>query len=529
MAELQPPESPVLAEALARRKLLLRTRSSGTRLAVSLVLALCSLYDANHQVLLRLVVSSPPPLLASFLHLLELAVFAVALANVVGALWTMTAPLHGLPPLALTDHQFRLLGLQPGQASLTRSPDRKGASYPNPFTPLPGPLLSPASSPSSPISPATSLTPMNLSSQSWLSPSPSTPLARRGAPSPGALSDEASLASYLADYRAWETSRANTSLDDSGSQASNSLLLWRSGGLASPGHLDFSPGHGQGKQVYQLSVAPPPTVTSSPGSGEKEVSSDQAKASVLSQRLGIDPMDLVGWNENLRVWLTQTVLRPLVKEVDLVNSSLPKHGVTDCQVGQVALDRLRKVAALPQVAQNLPHLAAILPYLEVCPDQVYLVSRLRELAKTGALSLYRWNGGGEGWSERLPSDSELLLHCLASYLDARLLTSASMRLSGTTNPQADSMKPFTGVHYHRHGEKPDPAREPELLSIVQVGRSPAHYVVQVGDSRLDVGGGRNNLIHTLLLFLYRVRQDRAGMLGRVNLGLSGLNLLWVID
>ena len=35
--------------------------------------------------------------------------------------------------------------------------------------------------------------------------------------------------------------------------------------------------------------------------------------------------------------------------MDLVNSSLPKHGVTDCQVGQVALDRLRKVAALPQV------------------------------------------------------------------------------------------------------------------------------------------------------------------------------------
>ena len=45
--------------------------------------------------------------------------------------------------------------------------------------------------------------------------------------------------------------------------------------------------------MYQLSVAPPPTVTSTPGSGEKEVSSDKAKASVLSQRLGIDPMDLV--------------------------------------------------------------------------------------------------------------------------------------------------------------------------------------------------------------------------------------------
>ena len=31
------------------------------------------------------------------------------------------------------------------------------------------------------------------------------------------------------------------------------------------------------------------------------------------------------------------------------------------------------------------------------------------------------------------------------------------------------MKPFTGVHYHRHGEKPDPAKELEQLAILQVG------------------------------------------------------------
>ena len=39
--------------------------------------------------------------------------------------------------------------------------------------------------------------------------------------------------------------------------------------------------------------------------------------------------------------------------------------------------------------------------------------------------------------------------------------------------------------------------------IYQVGRSPAHYVVQVGSSQLDVGAGRNNLVHTVLLFLHR--------------------------
>ena len=101
-------------------------------------------------------------------------------------------------------------------------------------------------------------------------------------------------------------------------------------------------------KVYQLSV-PSPATPSSPGGGEKESASDKTKASVLSQRLGIDPLDLVGWNENLRVWITQTVLRPLVKEIDSANAALRKQGVADCQIGQVAVERLRKVANLPQV------------------------------------------------------------------------------------------------------------------------------------------------------------------------------------
>merc|ERR1712243_26839 len=109
---------------------------------------------------------------------------------------------------------------------------------------------------------------------------------------------------------------------------------------------------------------------------------------------------------------------------------------------------------------------------------------------------------------------------------ANLRLHAALR---TTNPQAEVMKPFTGVHFYRHGEKPGEPGKENNLAILQVGRSPAHYVVQVGAGQLDVGTGRNNLIHTILLFLYRVRQDRTGMLGRVNLGLSGLNLLWVLD
>ena len=102
---------------------------------------------------------------------------------------------------------------------------------------------------------------------------------------------------------------------------------------------------------------PSPPTPSSPGGAEKESASDKTKASVLSQRLGIDPLDLVGWNENLRVWLTQTVLRPLVKEIDSANAALPKQGVADCQIGQVAVERLSEVsrALLNQLPGDCVH------------------------------------------------------------------------------------------------------------------------------------------------------------------------------
>ena len=169
------PESPVLAEALERRAMILRARNSHTRLLVSIVLALVSLYEANHSVLLGLLVPTPPLLVAWILYTTEMLLFAVATANLLGSLWTVLAPLHGQPPIALTDRQFSLLRLHPSSPHFTKSPEKKSNSYPNPFTPLPGPLLSPASASSAALSsPSSPQTPANMSSTSWMS-TPSTP------------------------------------------------------------------------------------------------------------------------------------------------------------------------------------------------------------------------------------------------------------------------------------------------------------------------------------------------------------------
>lgn len=339
------------------------------------------------------------------------------------------------------------------------------------------------------------------------------------------LTNTSQLASYLSSYSQWEASQSQLIEPDTASQASQSSLFWQSPGLAHcTSKLDFSPASNSPKSLYQLSSPLPASLNQDKENGQ-ETSKDQNNSKILSHRLGIDPLELVSWNENLRVWLTQTLLRPLVTEVDRVNSTLTRVGVTDCAVGNVSVDRLRKVGILPQVSSSLPSLPSLIPYLEVCSDQTYLVKRLRDLARTGAMSKFRWSSGGDGWTDRIPTDSELIMHCLATYMDSRLMTSTSTRVAVS---EGDSITPFTGVHFYKHGIKVK-TEDKDNLAIIQIGRNPTHYVVQIGGQQLDVGSGRNNMIHSLLLFLHTVKGECGGMLGRVNLGLSGLNILWVLD
>ncbi|CAB4013919.1 transmembrane 209-like, partial [Paramuricea clavata] len=53
--------------------------------------------------------------------------------------------------------------------------------------------------------------------------------------------------------------------------------------------------------------------------------------------------------------------------------------------------------------------------------------------------------------------------------------------------------------------------------------------VITGDDVYDVGKGRNNLFHSIILFLLMVMRKQHGMLGRVNLGPSGVNILGIFN
>lgn len=524
---VKPGSSPLLAEALSRRNMLCRAETGGRSAVVQLVVAGLCLYDANNLVLLSLLTSHPPTMVASLIYLVEMSLFAVMITSFFSSLWSLLAPLHSLTPLSLTSKQFQLLSLHPSSPGFTKSPETKRAESSScglvsPL-PLPGHLT---------LSPATSITPVNMSSASWLSQSPTSPTSPVSPPSTNLrsgqypnspsspLTNSSQLAAYLANYSQWEASQSMLEADTASQTGQVGPGLWS--GYSNSRQLDFSTSSAaQQQQVYQLSSPLPPTNNTNATDNDKTLDKTQSK--VLSHRLGIDPRELVSWNENLRVWLTQTILRPLVSEIDRVNSALPRLGISDVSVGSVPVDRLRKVSALPQVSSSLSSLGALLPYLEVSTDQTYLLDRLRALSATGAMSGYRWKAGGKDWTDRLPSDSEIVMHCVTTYMDTRLLLVSTIH-------SGENLTSFSGRHFVKFGDKLRQVRDDKnTLAIIQDTKSPVHYVVQVGDKQLDVGVGRNNMIHSLLLFLHTVKVERAGLLGRVNFGLSGLNILWVLD
>lgn len=136
-----------------------------------------------------------------------------------------------------------------------------------------------------------------------------------------------------------------------------------------------------------------------------------------------------------------------------------------------------------------------------------------ELAQGGCLSGYRWNGGGSDWDEAKPTDAEIVLQLLATYLDAQL-------------PPAVGRSAFSSAHL---SAAPAPVpRGPGVLALHRVSLRPPHYVLALGDDTVEVCRGRNNLLHSLLLFIAAAARGEPPALRRLHLGRAGLNMLWII-
>ena len=59
---------------------------------------------------------------------------------------------------------------------------------------------------------------------------------------------------------------------------------------------------------------------------------------------GVGPLKVVDYLQNLRMWISQTVLKRLVQEIEETNSKLIKLGMSDERIGKTDVEKLRRVA-----------------------------------------------------------------------------------------------------------------------------------------------------------------------------------------
>ncbi|XP_057243578.1 transmembrane protein 209 [Malurus melanocephalus] len=233
---------------------------------------------------------------------------------------------------------------------------------------------------------------------------------------------------------------------------------------------------------------------------EADLSSKQAAeevwARVTMNRQLLDHMD--SWTAKFRNWINDTILVPLVEEMESVSTQLRRMGCPELQIGEASISSLKQAALVK--APLIPTLNALVPYLDLTPNQEYLVERIRGTWCCCYLVVF----------------AQILMHVFCTYLDSRL----------PPHPKYPDGKTFTSQHFIQTPDKPDTSNE-NVFCIYQSSINPPHYELIYECHVYSLPKGRNNMFHTLLMFLYIIKTKESGMLGRVNLGLSGVNILWI--
>ncbi|TRY72008.1 hypothetical protein TCAL_05402 [Tigriopus californicus] len=489
---------------------------------------------------------SPPPEpsgrplnggLSTWIWRLLLTIWTVLALNFLHLCLKYVWALWGQSDIVLSQAQLDLMHVNAKDPGFGLSPQARKPQHPNPFTPLNGSLISapPASPPNNYVDPRMAHSPplgspilspnQSLHSSSWIfQRSPASPKFNS---SLGLIQDENDLNMYLKEYQTWEKNNGSFTTAQHDHSANDSSLGFRTGGLNGTSqtaqNASFNGYSPLLKSLsYQMST-PMPESEAKRGESKSSGTKSSRKKDNLSDLVGLDPLELVVWMENLRMWISQTVLRRLMRQITTANKELKSIGMTDVLIGETGIEKLRKCSQMHQIVQSVPSLQYLIPYLDLSPHQDYLVQRIKDLSEGGALSEFDWDEGGrfqgKNWSDKLPTDSELIMHCLVCYLDARLPPVKSV-IDG---------KVFSSLYFFKMPDKLESLKIRVPCAIIQTQSKPPHYIIQTESEKIDLNPERNNLFHTLLYFLHYFKTKEHGMLHRVNLGRSGINVLWVVE
>ncbi|KAM6096886.1 transmembrane protein 209-like [Chlamydotis macqueenii] len=292
------------------------------------------------------------------------------------------------------------------------------------------------------------------------------------------------------------------------------------GSQTSHNYCGSTAGYAQILRTFQYQLAcrsqAPSAHEDEAGPSSKQAAEEVGTRVTLNSQL-LDQLD--SWTAKFRNWISETILVPLVQEIESVNTQLRRMGAPELQIGEASTDTLEELALLN--APLLPTLNALVQYLDLTPDQEYLVERIKELSQGGCMSSFRWNRGGDfqgcKWDTDLPTDSSIIMHVFCTYLDSRL----------PPHPKYPDGKTFTSQHFIQTPHQPDISNE-NLFCIYQSSINPPHYQLIYQGHVYSLPEGRNNMFHTVLMFLCIVKTKECGMLGPVNFGSSGVNVLWIL-
>ncbi|XP_075161880.1 transmembrane protein 209 [Haematobia irritans] len=332
------------------------------------------------------------------------------------------------------------------------------------------------------------------------------------------ITDEASLQRYLKDV-----SRKEYSLAD----ITDINPAFNTGSINSFWNYCNSAANLLRTSLYQLAPSPAPTTQN------KQTSKEEGGLNIIDSNSEvikrISSEKLAQYVGNLRTWISFTILQRLTKEMEHVDASFKQRGFHDMQIGSIGLERLKKTVGNQQfVAQYMPMLPMIVPFLEMSSNQEYLVQRIKDLAKGSCIADYRWNSGSEyhglKWDEHLPTDSAIIFHLFCVYLDTQLMPL----------PQGGG-RPF----YSRYviiGEEKRSAKD--TVALVQNKArcailcsnplKPKFNFISDGEIH-NCAYDRNNLLYVIIQFLIYMRSHQESCLEGVNLGKSGINIMCVIE
>ncbi|XP_074609702.1 transmembrane protein 209-like isoform X1 [Acropora palmata] len=513
-------ESPVVENSFRRKQMTRRSHAAFTWVFVNVVLAAAFFGELAFGSVAHYFEIQHPLMYFGVLLLALWFTFCFAID-----LYHYMRPVLGQNSVLLSQEQRLLLGIRPTESGFklapVETPSYNGSVSPtiipssSPSIGMPSNLINtpprlvgtpPRSNTSSPRTPVTG-------TPSFYNETVSTPDSRSRQSSPArspfhssaCMTDLDSLTQYIREQEEEQERLQRVSQPDPHS-------LGRGQAYWSSHRYDFTPP----LNVYRIARRSPDLSLSR---DDDESGYNSTKAEDVWVKLHVTRTDLDHWTENCRKWLCQTILVRLVSQIEAVNEILTRIGCSELQLGTVNLGAGRQVALTK--ADQVPSLGSIIPYLEASNNQEYLVQRLSELAQGGCMGLYRWNSGGQyrgkAWEQDLLADSQLVLRMFCTYMDSRL----------PADPTFPDRRTFTGLHFLKTPDKPD-ARKSDLC-IYQSRLHPPHFKVIVEDEVFDMPKGQNNLFHTIIFFLHHVKTKRYGMLGRVNLGKSGVNILCILN